>query len=33
MDKQIKWYTVMDEAMIKARSEKKTVLADFFTPG
>jgi hypothetical protein len=33
MDKQIQWYSSMDEAMKKAKAEKMTVLADFFNPG
>jgi hypothetical protein len=33
MDKQITWYSSMDEAKKKARAEKKTVLVDFFNPG
>jgi hypothetical protein len=33
MDKQISWCDSLDVAMIKSRSEKKPVLADFFHPG
>lgn len=32
MEENIKWETIMDEALARAKSENKAVLLDFFNP-
>jgi hypothetical protein len=32
MEDKIKWETIMDEALLRAKSENKTVLLDFLNP-